>query len=121
MEILMHRIFDRNSGHGYRVLVDRLWPRGISKKEANLDAWWKDLAPSSALRKWFNHDPEKWREFQTRYKSELKGKEGTAMERLKSVPDGKIVLLYGAKDIHINHAVVLKKYLETLTKRKAST
>jgi len=117
----MSRIFDRSSDYGYRVLVDRLWPRGISKKEANLDAWWKDLAPSSTLRKWFSHDPEKWHEFLTRYKGELKDKEGTAMERLKSAPDGKIILLYGAKDIHINHAVVLKKYLETLIKKKESS
>lgn len=71
MDITLQRIYANSGQEGFRVLVDRLWPRGISKTDANLDAWWKDLAPSSELRKWFGHDPEKWKEFRKLYLKEL--------------------------------------------------
>lgn len=97
---------------GFRILVDRLWPRGISKEKAKLDLWLKDVAPSSELRKWFAHDPERWDEFQTRYEEELKDKK----EILKEIKDEEkenptVTLIYGAKDEEHNNAVVLRDFL----------
>ena len=98
---------------GYRVLVDRLWPRGVSKKDLVLDEWNKDVAPSSELRRWFGHDPERWDEFRKRYLVELE--QGTAAsELLDSVPDTRLTLVYAARDPELNHALVLKEYLESL-------
>lgn len=114
MQILTRRIYDDRPLPGYRVLVDRLWPRGISKAEADLDDWWKDLAPSSDLRKWFSHDEEKWPEFCKKYKRELKKHESEAKELLQTVTKKRLVLLYGAKSEDYNHALVLKGYLEAL-------
>lgn len=112
MKISIQRIYDSEmSGHGHRILVDRLWPRGISKEEAALDGWWKDLAPSSDLRKWFGHDPGKWSEFREKYLHELSGNKELAKEHLAEVT-GSLVLLYGAKDEKYNHARVLKEFLE---------
>lgn len=95
----------------YRVLVDRLWPRGVSKQNAALDEWCKDLAPSSELRTWWNHDPPSFDEFAARYRAELDENEllPEILARLKSHPH--VTLLYGAKDPAINHAVVLTSYL----------
>ena len=98
---------------GFRILVDRLWPRGISKVKAKLDLWMKDIAPSNDLRKWFNHDPARWHEFQTRYNEELKDK----YELLKQLNDlekdkSTITLVYGAKDEEHNNAVVLMGILK---------
>ena len=97
---------------GFRILVDRLWPRGISKEKAKLDLWMKEVAPSNVLRKWFAHDPERWEEFQTKYKQELKDKK----EFLKEIKNDEkekstITLVYGAKDEEHNNAVVLKDLL----------
>ena len=95
---------------GTRVLVDRLWPRGISKVEAKLDAWMKDVAPSPALRTWFGHDPERFAEFSRRYRQELKGNASVA--ELRSLGGRhRVTLLYAAHDPHVNHAVVLQKFL----------
>lgn len=97
---------------GCRVLVDRLWPRGVKKDDAALDEWVKDLAPSAQLRKWFGHDPERWAEFQKKYKAELKQNEAVN-EFVETHQDKKLItLVYGAKDTDHNHAVVLQKYLE---------
>ncbi len=96
---------------GLRVLVDRLWPRGLKKTDASIDLWRKELAPSTELRKWFGHDPEKWCEFQDRYRTELKGNEGLAEIRALS-REGKVTLIYGAKDEEHNQALVLKEVLE---------
>jgi len=94
---------------GARILVDRLWPRGISKAKAALDGWNKDVAPSPALRKWFGHKPERFAEFSKRYRAELKRNPAIAeMRKLK----GKVTLVYGARDPAINHAVVLAKVLK---------
>jgi uncharacterized protein YeaO (DUF488 family) len=96
---------------GQRVLVDRLWPRGIKKDDARLDLWLKHIAPSDELRKWFGHDPERWVEFQKRYREELKGK-GDAVEELRDLlAKGKVTLLFGAHDEKHNNAVVLAEYL----------
>ncbi|MCA1796668.1 MAG: DUF488 domain-containing protein [Geobacteraceae bacterium] len=100
-------------GDGYRVLVDRLWPRGVSKQDLNLDAWSKEVAPSSELRRWFGHDPEKWEEFRERYLKELK--QGTAArDLLDSVTGERLTLVYAARDTAHNHALVLQEYLKTL-------
>lgn len=95
---------------GKRVLVDRLWPRGITKEKAKIDLWLKDVAPSDALRKWFGHDPDKWQEFQRRYRAELKG--NPALAELKALArQGRVTLVYAAKDEKHNNAVVLRSIL----------
>ena len=99
---------------GYRVLVDRLWPRGLGKSEAEIDAWLKDVAPSHELRRWFNHDPEKWSEFKSRYFQELAKKEKILQELRSKAAVGPVTLLYGAKDSEHNNAVALKEYLESM-------
>ena len=95
---------------GMRVLVDRLWPRGVSKAAARIDLWLKDVAPSTKLRKWFGHDPEKWPEFQKRYRAELKGSAALA-ELHRLARQGHVTLVYGAKDEEHNQAAVLEAYL----------
>lgn len=107
------RIYEEPSeDDGTRVLVDRLWPRGISKEEANLDRWEKDLAPTGELRKWFGHDPAKWEEFLRRYRAELEGKEELLAQLRKEAGAGTVTLLYAAKDEEHNNAVALKRYIE---------
>lgn len=101
-----------SASDGRRVLVDRLWPRGRSKKVLKLDAWDKDLAPSTALRKWFGHDPKRWAEFKKKYRAELRDKKNELRALKKS--GRKITLIYGAKDEEHNEAVVLKDILEKL-------
>jgi uncharacterized protein YeaO (DUF488 family) len=114
MAITLQRIYDKKKGGGYRVLVDRLWPRGISKEAAALDAWWKELAPSGALRKWFDHDPGRWGQFRVEYRRELAGNKETARALLREAGRKNIVLLYGAKDETHCHALILKSWLEKL-------
>jgi uncharacterized protein YeaO (DUF488 family) len=98
------------STDGLRILVDRVWPRGVSKKEAALDHWMKDAGPSTALRKWFGHKPERWVEFRQRYKKELSG--STPLKELRSLVKGRrATLLYGAHDTEHNQAVVLASLL----------
>lgn len=96
---------------GRRVLVDRLWPRGISKEEARLDEWLRELAPSDALRKWFGHDPARWEEFRRRYREELKGHEKLLNVLRCEGKRGTVTLLFGARDEEHNNAVVLKEVL----------
>ncbi|WP_343989381.1 DUF488 domain-containing protein [Kangiella japonica] len=114
IDIIIHRIYDEKQPKGHRVLVDRLWPRGISKEDADLDDHWKDIAPSDELRKWFNHDSEKWAGFRAKYLKELsKHKEGIK-ERLQELDKDTLVLLYAAKDNEYNNAVLLKEYINGL-------
>ena len=110
--VKIKRIYDQpQSEDGYRVLVDRLWPRGISKEEAALDEWLKDIGPSNELRKWFGHIPERFPEFEQKYLDELKEK-STLTDQLKAIAQQKtITLLYSAKDQQHNQAVVLMKAL----------
>jgi len=96
---------------GFRILIDRLWPRGLSKEAANVDVWLKDLAPSTALRTWFKHDPARWQEFQTRYAKELKHHTETLKEIRTYAQHGPVTLLYGARNQECNHAVALKAYV----------
>lgn len=118
MAIQIKWIYDpRGEGDGARLLVDRLWPRGISKESARLDGWVKELAPSPALRAWFGHRPENFDEFAALYQGELNAdvRAQDAARRIIKESRGRMVtLLYGAKDPQINHAAVLKAYLESM-------
>ena len=106
------RIYDEPSDKdGYRVLVDRIWPRGISKKDASLDEWNKEIAPTTELRKWFDHEEERFKEFSKRYHEELKDKENDLEKLRKIAKKGTLTLLYAAKNPEINQAVVLKEVL----------
>jgi uncharacterized protein YeaO (DUF488 family) len=96
---------------GVRVLVDRLWPRGLTKDEAHVDRWMKDLAPSDTLRKWFGHDPAKWDAFRKRYLAELRRKRELVRELSSEAGHGHVTLLYGAKDEAHNNAVVLAEQI----------
>ncbi|KGM51649.1 hypothetical protein N792_08155 [Lysobacter concretionis Ko07 = DSM 16239] len=96
---------------GVRILVDRLWPRGVSKEAAALDQWMKDIAPSSALRKWFGHDPARWPEFQQRYEVELRDHSEQLAELRAAARKGPITLVYSAHDEQHNDAVVLRRLL----------
>lgn len=112
MKIAIKRAYDEPSdGDGYRVLVDRLWPRGIKKEVLAVDEWCKDIAPSTELRKWFAHDPAKFEEFTARYQGELGA--STVPQQLLERAKGKdtLTLVYAAKDASVNHAVVLREYL----------
>ena len=108
----LKRVYEPPSDEdGYRVLIDRLWPRGQRKAEMQLDEWNKDIAPSAALRKWFNHQPERFEAFATQYRAELVSK-ADDLQRLRNIAKTKLVtLLYAARDEHNNQAVVLKQVL----------
>ncbi|RFS24773.1 DUF488 domain-containing protein [Chitinophaga silvatica] len=101
-----------DSKDGFRILVDRLWPRGISKEEAHIDEWEKEIAPSNELREWFNHDPAKFAEFKTKYKHELQDKKELLTAIRKKAQHQKVTLLYGAKDTEHNQAQVLLELIE---------
>lgn len=111
--IQLKRVYEKPAkSDGERILVDRLWPRGLTKERAAVDLWLKEVAPSTELRKWFAHDPEKWKEFQTRYRKELRAqKEAIAMLRDKSSKKT-VTLVYGARDAEHNEAVVLQRLIE---------
>ena len=105
---------------GFRVLVERLWPRGVSKDEAALDLWLKDVAPSPELRKWFGHEPAKWNEFRRRYFEELKGRPEAVELLRKKASQGKVTLVYGSRDQEHNAAMALKEFLEGKKGRRAN-
>jgi uncharacterized protein YeaO (DUF488 family) len=110
--IKIKRIYEPPSpGDGYRILVDRLWPRGMKKEAANINEWMKEIAPSTELRKWYNHEPEKWKSFLLKYKKELD--HSSSLEELTSlVKKHKIItLLYSSKEELHNHAIALKSFL----------
>ena len=110
--IVIKRVYeDASENDGYRILVDRLWPRGVSKEKAKLDEWDKNIAPSTELRKWFDHKEERLQEFAIRYKEELLQQEEELNRLRKIATTKKITLLYGAKDPVINQAIVLKNIL----------
>lgn len=101
---------DKNDG--YRILVDRLWPRGLTKEKAAVDEWLKDIAPTTELRKWFKHDPKKWTEFKKRYRDELKEHMPLVEYILKKARKERVTLLYSAKDEEHNDALVLKDFID---------
>lgn len=98
---------------GKRILVERLWPRGLSKSDIALDSWLKEIAPSTALRKWYNHDVERWETFQEKYKQELTQKQGPLQSLYDLCQHHPVTFIYAAKDELHNSAVVLKEFLET--------
>jgi uncharacterized protein YeaO (DUF488 family) len=111
--IRLKRVYDQPAeADGARVLVERLWPRGISKERASLDAWLKDLAPSSELRKWFRHDPAKWAEFRQFYRAELRANPEGVKQLRALLRQGRVTFVYAASDPAHNSALVLKEYLE---------
>ena len=111
MSVRIKRVYDEPAADdGERILVDRLWPRGISKEKAAFDEWMKEVAPTSELRKWFDHRPERWDEFKERYRAELQG--NPAVEALRArVAAGRVTLLYGSRNREFNHAAVLADFL----------
>lgn len=111
--IQLKRVYEKPSRKdGLRVLVDRLWPRGLTKERAAVDLWLKDVAPSTELRQWFGHDPARWKEFQSRYRMELKVKKDALTLLKQKGKDHTLTLLYGARDEEHNEALVLKKILD---------
>ena len=118
MTIAIKRVYDPPElSDGFRVLVDRLWPRGLTKEKAALDLWAKDIAPSTELREEFNHKPEKFAEFKKHYRLELSKNPALAAFR-KELKRPKVTLLFGARDPKINHAVVLAEYLRSAKTKK---
>ena len=105
---------------GFRVLVDRLWPRGLTKEQARIDLWLKDIAPSNELRKWYGHDPNKWAEFRKRYFEELQIQSEAVQKVLDLLHQGTLTLLYSSKELRINNAFALKEYLESRPGRRKS-
>lgn len=113
MNIALKRIYEKPSpSDGVRILVDRLWPRGVSKERAKLDRWLRDIAPSTNLRKWFAHDPKKWNDFNRKYTAELKANMAAIKELIGIADKQHITLLYGAKDETHNEAVVIKEFIQ---------
>ncbi len=115
MSFTIKRVYEAVSREdGTRILIDRLWPRGLAKEKARIDLWSKDIAPSTGLRVWFDHDPAKWPEFRTRYRAELRTKPELMADIVERAKDGAVTLLYAAKDKKHNHALVLLEELERL-------
>lgn len=109
----LKRAYDSPSKEdGTRILVDRLWPRGVKKTELKIDLWLKNVAPSVDLRKWFSHDPDRWVEFEKEYFKELKTNKEALEPIIESLYAGTVTLVYGAKDVEHNHALCLKRFIE---------
>ncbi len=122
MKIQLKRIYSLpKKTDGKRILVDRLWPRGLSKDAAKIDFWLKEIAPSTELRKWYKHDPDKWDKFCFRYFSELDTKQELVHKLSKFIGDNTVTFVYGSKVQYINNAVALKNYLEFSLKGKVHT
>ena len=114
MRVTVKRAYEEPApDDGTRILVDRLWPRGVSKEKAAIDLWLKEIAPSTELRKWFGHDPAKWDAFQERYRAELSANHDAIRTLKAKISEGPVTLVYGAKDEEHNGAVVLKAFLTT--------
>ena len=114
--VKVKRIYEPPStDDGKRILIDRLWPRGMKKEEARIDEWLKEISPSSELRKWYSHDPAKWPEFKKRYRAEII-KETGLLKRIKNEgKKGTVTLLFSTKELELNNAVALKEILEGIT------
>jgi uncharacterized protein YeaO (DUF488 family) len=122
MRVRTKRIYDRpDPADGQRILVDRLWPRGLSKAAARIDYWAKAVAPSTQLRQWYGHDPTKWKEFRLRYFAELDGNPAGLADLRKHLGKGTVTLLYSSKEERLNNATALREYLEGEAKQKGST
>jgi uncharacterized protein YeaO (DUF488 family) len=115
VSLRLKRVYDKPAkADGRRVLVDRIWPRGLTKKEAQINVWIKEIAPSGQLRKWFGHDSARWEEFNKRYASELNKQREQVEQLAREAKKRTVTLLFGAKDMNHNNAVALKKYLQRL-------
>ena len=113
MNIRIKRVYEEpDKDDGVRILVDRLWPRGLTKEKARVDLWLKEIAPSTELRKWFDHDPKKWKSLRGRYETEIRHKDDLIKVLKQKATEGRITLLYGARDEKHNEALVLKEFLE---------
>ena len=113
MNIKIKRVYEQpNEDDGVRILVDRLWPRGLTKEKAHVDLWLKEIAPSTELRQWFGHDPEKWKSFRGRYETEIRHNDALIRTLVDKARKGTVTLVYGARDEKHNEALVLKHYLE---------
>jgi uncharacterized protein YeaO (DUF488 family) len=113
MNIKIKRVYEKPTmDDGCRILVDRLWPRGLTKEKAGVDLWLKEIAPSTELRKWFGHDPEKWDRFRGRYETEIRHKNDLIEILKEKARRGTLTLIYAARDKKHNEAQVLKQYLE---------
>ncbi len=113
MVITLKRAYETPSpSDGCRILVERLWPRGVSKQEAKIDLWPKEAAPSTELRRWFDHDPEKWVEFKRRYFKELRAREEALQSIRERLRAGPVTFVFGARESRFNNAIALKEYLE---------
>lgn len=111
MKIKIKRVYEKpGKEDGKRILVDRLWPRGLTKEKASIDLWLKEIDPSTELRKWFGHDPDKWNEFQKRYHQELENNKDQVSLLKEAIKKGVVTLVYGAKDEQHNEALVLKEW-----------
>lgn len=118
MSVQLKRAYEKpDPDDGVRILVDRVWPRGVTKASLKLDLWSKDVAPSAALRKWFGHDPARWEEFQQKYFKELDNNPAALEPLREAARHHKVTLLYGAHDTEHNNAVALDKYLRTVGAR----
>jgi uncharacterized protein YeaO (DUF488 family) len=116
--IKIKRIYDPPAeDDGFRILVDRLWPRGLTKEKAKLDLWLKEIAPSDQLRKWYAHDPKKWPEFKKKYSKELDQKVDLIDQIVKKTKEGDLTLLFSSKEEKLNNAVALREYIETKGRR----
>ncbi|AYG95683.1 DUF488 domain-containing protein [Brevundimonas naejangsanensis] len=114
MKVALKRVYEPPAaGDGTRILVDRLWPRGLTKEKAHVDLWLKEVAPSTELRRWFGHDPARWAEFQRRYHDELKANPDAVAELKAAIGARPATLVYGARDEEHNDAVVLADWLAT--------
>lgn len=110
----LRRVYEKAAkADGFRILVERLWPRGVSKEKASIDLWMKEIGPSTELRKWYSHDVEKWPEFKKRYTAELKKKKDLIDEIKARAKKGKVTFVYAAHDEEHNSAVVLRGYLDS--------
>ncbi|MFA7095672.1 MAG: DUF488 domain-containing protein [Gammaproteobacteria bacterium] len=119
MHIGIKRVYDKPEPQdGFRILVDRIWPRGLTKEAARIDLWLRDIAPSTPLRQWFGHDPKKWSEFKRRYFAELKDNQEPVQQVLDQAKRGRVTLVFGAKDEERSNARALKEYLETFGHHK---
>jgi uncharacterized protein YeaO (DUF488 family) len=112
IDVRIKRVYEApDADDGYRVLIDRVWPRGVSRARAKLDEWMRDLAPSTELREWFNHEPDRFRQFRSRYRRELRGHADQLDELRRRGSEGRVTLVYAARDQEHNNAVVLAELL----------
>lgn len=121
MDIKAKRVYEPADPHdGFRVLVDRMWPRGMTKAQVQADLWLKDVSPSTGLRKWFGHDQSKWEAFKNRYFLELDAKSGLIAQLLDAAMKGRLTLLFSAHDAENNQAVALREYLISQAQKRIS-